>query len=513
MKPAVASVLTAVLLFLSFPPCDFSIACWVALVPLFLLLRSSRPRAAYLASHLTGVLFFIALQSWALRVGSFNILSFSLTTFLLGAYFGIFGLLANYLHRRIPRWSFMTFPSAWVAVEYLRSHAGFLSWPWGIVGYSQYQAMPVLKVAAITGVYGISFLVAAVSAALAALGEAGVKGMRRPGSTEAAAFLAGFLVILAVFFALPETSRGGQREIKAALIQGNVAIKESDHLEDRLKVYGVYKEETTLATTEKPALIVWPSASVPGTIPAERALVYDIGDVARMAGSYLLVGSAGFDKLNGEQRREGKVANSAFLFSPEGRIIGRYDKVRLLPFNEYYPFRGVIRWPSWIVSPTMKDSLPGKTFSLFAMDGLRFGVLICWENYFPEHFREMALLGADFIVSMSNDSFTDSLPARRQMLAMNVLRAAENGIFVLRTTPKGISAAIAPSGRIIEKVQDAGGRTEVKGYLTKTISPAPGTTFYLRHGNVFLAVITASLVLAFAASLLVPAPDRGRWQP
>ena len=97
-----------------------------------------------------------------MHLGNFNVglLYYSL-------YFGLFGLFARYCHSNMPRWNVLTFPAIWMLLEYLREHIGFLSFPWGTLGYSQYTVLPVAQLSAWTGVYGVSFLIVAVNTVVA----------------------------------------------------------------------------------------------------------------------------------------------------------------------------------------------------------------------------------------------------------------------------------------------------------------------------------------------------------
>jgi apolipoprotein N-acyltransferase len=211
-----------------------------------------------------------------------------------------------------------------------------------------------------------------------------------------------------------------------------------------------------------------------------------LSDLARETESFLLVGSSGFDKFNPEQRQTKRLSNSAFLFSPLGEMLGRYDKILLLPFDEYLPLRKYIKWPSWIVSD-MIDSLPGKEKTIFDMGKARFGVLICWENMFPELFREMASKGVQFMVSMTNEGFTREPVGHYQMLAVNVFRAIENHVAIIRTASTGVSCIIEPNGRITDRVKDGSGRdVDTAGFLVGKIPLTTERSFYNRYGDWFM---------------------------
>jgi apolipoprotein N-acyltransferase len=171
-------------------------------------------------------------------------------------------------------------------------------------------------------------------------------------------------------------------------------------------------------------------------------------------------------------------------------MLRRYDKIRLLPFDEYLPLRKYVKWPSWIASD-MIDSLPGKEKTIFDMGRAKFAVLICWENMFPELFREMASKGVQFMVSMTNEGFTRNPVGHHQMLAVNVFRAIENHVAIARTASTGVSCIIEPGGRIVDRVKDGAGRdVDVEGYLVGNIPLISDRSFYNRYGDWFIVVIS-----------------------
>ena len=168
----------------------------------------------------------------------------------------------------------------------------------------------------------------------------------------------------------------------------------------------------------------------------------------------------------------------------------------LLPFDEYLPLRGYMKWPSWIINSDWIDAQPGKELTLFNMNDVKFGVMICWENLFPDLFRKMAFQGLDFMVSMTNEGFTDSPSPHHQMLAMNVFRAIENRVSIVRTASTGVSAIIDPTGRITAKVEDNHKNdVNVAGFTVGEISLSRQRSFYNQHGDWFVC----SLFVIFIA--------------
>jgi apolipoprotein N-acyltransferase len=333
----------------------------------------------------------------------------------------------------------------------------------------------------------------------------------RGGRVVSFGILAVVLVSLSVSFvsgALPPKKSGTHQALKVSLVQGNMSYEEQS------RPFGVYREKaidkyrrlTMESSASAPDLVVWPSSSVPGRLPFDGTLKRMLSDVARETGAYFLIGTAGFDKFNEEQRRLQRVANSAFLFSPQGEIVGRYDKMRLLPFDEYLPLREYLAWPSWIATKGMTDHLPGREMTIFRMDKARFGVLICWENLFPDQFREMSSRGVDFMVSMTNEGFTLVPEAHYQLLAIYRFRAIENHVAVVRTDTKGVSCVIDPNGRITARVKDRNAKdVNVEGYVVGEVPLSSSRTFYTRHGDRFVLMLSLLLVG------FVVAGERARW--
>lgn len=511
-------ILSAIFLGLIFPPFDIPYFAWVALVPLILIVKRSGPLKAFLCSLSVGLIFYTFFLWWLLSTEGVNPFNFSLGVFLKASYLGLFGLLAFHFQKKQPHWNILTLPATWVVIEYLRSHQSFLSTPWGILGYSQYTVLPVIRIASFTGVYGVSFLIVMVNTILteviyAYLSSRKSKVLSKQHLTRLQRISLGIpagVLILSVLSGSSFTQGGNNLKLKVALVQGNVYWN-NKYWSDRYKYDSYYREGifkkysllTLKAADSRPELILWPSSSVPGRLPFDIVRVRMLSDLAQQTGSFLLFGSSGFDKFNREQRQTNRLSNSAFLLSPKGQMLGRYDKIRLLPFDEYLPLRGYMKWPSWVASE-MIDSFPGKEMTIFNMGKARFAVLICWENMFPEQFRKMAAEGVDFMVSMTNEGFTNVPTGHYQMLAVNALRAVENHVAIARTSSTGVSCIIDPNGRIVDRVRDHNSNdVNVEGYLVSQIPLSSERTFYNRYGDLFVYFLSVALIGFISMNVIV----------
>jgi apolipoprotein N-acyltransferase len=264
-----------------------------------------------------------------------------------------------------------------------------------------------------------------------------------------------------------------------------------------------YESLTVEATKHHPDLIVWPASSLPGGMQSSRLVSFTMRRIAGESGVPIMVGGAGGEKFRQERDGYLNYSNSEFLIAPTGGILGQYNKMHLLPFNEYLPLQGYFTWPSWI-TVLQKSFEPGKDYTLFEVGGARFGAPICWENVFAEHFRLFVKAGAHFMVSTTNEGFFGTSTAPYQTLAMNVFRAVENRVPVVRVSTTGISAFISRTGEIQDFVRDAEGRTVfVSGYLVRDIPLATERTWYTLYGDVFAYLLLGLCAISLVSSFWV----------
>jgi apolipoprotein N-acyltransferase len=189
--------------------------------------------------------------------------------------------------------------------------------------------------------------------------------------------------------------------------------------------------------------------------------------------------------------------NTALFFSPDGRVLGQYLKIRLLPFGEYLPYGETIPW-SYIRIPDPGSYVSGQEFTVFECSRHRFGVTICWETIFPDLVRRFVYQGAQFLVNITNEAWFGKSAAPYQFLSMNVFRAVENRVYVVRCANTGISCFIDPCGRIVDRVKDhAGQDIFVQGVLTKTILAMESKTIYTQYGDWFawLCILVSAMAV------------------
>ncbi len=171
----------------------------------------------------------------------------------------------------------------------------------------------------------------------------------------------------------------------------------------------------------------------------------------------------------------------------EGLLLGRYDKAHLVPFGEYLPLRPLLSAIGLTrLVPGTVDFWPGpgpRTMVLPGAKGrapLRIGVQICYEIVFSGHVVEPGNR-PDFIFNPSNDAWFGSW-GPPQHLAQARLRAIEEGLPVIRSTPTGISALVDASGHVLQSIG-----LDRQGAISASLPPAHSPTLFSRGGNAISA--------------------------
>jgi len=509
-----APLLSGALMFFAFPDYHQAVLAWVALVPVMLAIAGKKPAVAFLLSLVCGICFFLGLFNWILVVSKYSWLHHTLLALYLGSYIGIFGLAFAIISRRINTTAaFFAAPFIWIALEFARSNMSFIALPWGLLAHSQYQTPLVIQIASLAGVYSVSFLMVAMNCAVAACVYAlqSYRDKKIAWTKGRLALISGTatLFLFALFYGNLLSSKpfSGER-LKLALVQGNINQSQKWDPMYAGVIMRTYAESSLEVSKHKPDLIVWPETATPRAISMDPGVYREVKRIVNLTGTNLLLGSSQPQKFKKPGHKNFKYYNSAFLITPgtPKSKPQRYDKIRLFPFGEYLPYRNSIPWAS-ISVPDVSSYVAGKEFKLFELPPHRFGVTICWENMFPDLFRQFVKNGAQFMVNLTNEAWFGKTEAPDQFLSMSVFRAVENRVFVVRCTNTGISCFIDPNGRVYGRVEDSNGEdTFIRGFKIASIVPQNSKTFYTRYGDwlVWLSLAISLGVIGLAMARKTP---------
>ncbi|MHB9863214.1 apolipoprotein N-acyltransferase [Streptomyces sp. YIM S03343] len=464
-RRCVVAALAGALPVLAFPAPSLWWFAYVALVPWMLLARSAPTgkRAAY-DGWCGGLGYMVAVHHWLLP--SLHVFIF-LIAGILGALWVPWGWLVRRLLSGVPSRAraaaaFLVLPSGWLAVELVRSWQG-LGGPWGMLGASQWQVEPALRLASIGGVWLLSFLVVAVNVAVTLL--ISVRAARVP---ALASLLATAAATSVAWVWAPRPDVDGR--VRIAVVQPGL-IGGTDGPDRR---FDREEQLTRQLVGQHIDLIVWGESSVGFDLGQRPDLARRITALSRDTKADILV--------NVDARRSDRpgIYKSAILVGPHGLTGDRYDKMRLVPFGEYIPARSLLGWATSVGKAAGENRQRGTEQVVMNVGhGLRIGPLICFETAFPDMSRHLAADGADVLVGQSATSTFQHSWAPEQHASLGALRAAETGRPMVHATLTGVSAVYGPRGERIGPWLGTGASTA----QVYEVPLAHGITPYVRFGD------------------------------
>jgi len=460
--------------------------CWVCLTPLLWVVlygknkqgTTLKPSQAAWLGYACGVAWYAGNCYWIYQTmylyggipkpASLGILI--LFSMYLGLYHALFAGLLGWLRKLTsPAVALWVAPFLWVAVELARGRiTGF---PWDLLGYTQVDNLALTKLAPLTGVMGLSLVIAVVNALWMTLG---LTQRRLRGIGPIAA-----VVVLAASYIFPRAQIATARwDSHAVLLQENLSVgaeaRTHESKEEMVASFSGLSIHPAQGATQSPAqLVVWPEA------PADfwdNDPVFQkfLADLARAQHVPIIADEVTIAPRDSEG--VGHLYNSAKFVNADGTAAGRYDKMHLVPFGEYTPYK-----PLFFFAGHLLDNLPfipGGARNLFVTDGHRYGVFICYESIFGDEVRQFVNNGAQVLVNISDDGWYGDTSAPWEHLDMVRMRAIENQRWILRATNTGVTASISPGGEVVQQLP-----RHIRSSIEVGFNYLDGLTFYTRHGD------------------------------
>lgn len=387
----------------------------------------------------------------------------------------------------------LAFAGMWIITEWLRSWV-FSGYVWnplavGFVSHWFDLWLPTI------GTYGVGGLMILASGAIALLGN------RRWTNGCVLAAIVGAAILSSAKINVPEPSLSGRTAV--TIVQPN--ISQADKYAPGYDVINFAKlaMNSRPLPGQAPRLILWPEAAIPDYLedgypyryyygqPGESAAGARARLTTLMADGDVLV--TGANRLIFEKRQLVAARNSVSAMDAFGRMLGHYDKAHLVPYGEYLPV-------PWLLKPLglarlVPGSLdfwpgPGAQTMTVTVDGkpVKIGMQVCYEMIFSGQTVDRNNR-PDFIFNPSNDAWFGTI-GPPQHLAQARLRAIEEGLPVIRSTPTGISAIIDADGRILKSLP-LGSDGRIDAFLPRAKAP----TFFARFGNVIPLAFAGLLIL------------------
>ncbi len=456
-------------------------------------LGSRSPRHAFRFGFLTGMLAYSACLYWiAVPIHDYGYLPWIVAIpfpVILGSYIalysGLFCLLLNkaapFLHAGPFRpdgkysgawalfklalfsaltWSLLEYLRGWLftGFPWLSLSSAFVPWTWAIQGLSA------------LGGYALSGLYAGMAISLA-LGvnyfihkekDQSVLPLLGPAAFVVPAFL--FLAIWTCLAFSPKND--STQAIGVILVQGNINQDQKWVPAYQQATFQHYSQLTKAALKDiatgakrfdniSPSgtppydppvkLVIWPETAMPFFYRYGGFLSKAINEFAKAENIYLLFGAPDKEPAHGKSFSGYPTFNRAYLLNPEGKEEGWYDKEHLVPFGEYAP--------RWLRIPALNfllnqvgDLDPGVNTAPLTAGDARIGALICYEVIFQELAQKRVSEGANLLATISNDAWFGNTSAPEQHLQLGIMRAVEQGRWLVRGTNSGITVIVTPLG-------------------------------------------------------------------
>jgi apolipoprotein N-acyltransferase len=545
------------LLTASFAPANQFYLAWAGLVPWLLVVQGTRSyKSAFFWGWVGGTLFFIANMWWIALVTSWGMVGLMA---LLGLYWGLTAVIlraarllgpndavagADEVDERSTYWpGWMRSPllrilliaAVWVSVaEWLRGSWPWHGLPWLYLGHTQSPVLWLCQIADLTGVPGISFIMVAANAwiALWVLNRLSPRGLQSAG-----------VVVLLLISA--SAGYGAWRMHSERLLSGpQIAVVQPNYPQDPSGQKGAKAEEMlnfhfqtsqqTLATHPQLDLLVWSETMLPPLNQAAREALAEtnlsqlisvtletLAELAARGNVGILSGGeyvAGYTPDGNYFRPQG-MRNVAYFVNRDGTLSHeRYDKIHLVPFGEFTPFRygfpALYRLIVRLGPPDMKyfnldagDESALTVFHLPQRNGgpaWRLVTPICFEDLdatlcakmfrpdpaYPDQKR------ADVLLNLTNDGWFLA-NENAQHLQSALFRSIENRVPTARSVNTGISGFIDPLGHGYGLL-----RARTAGTSVDTVWLCRRVTFFTRYGPVFSELCLAVTLATAGVSML-----------
>ncbi len=490
MRLALA-ILSGFLFAFAFPNAAIGWLAFVALIPLFVALAKARgPRHAFGLGWLSQTIAWLLMVPWVVRVMSHygglpyvtGVLIFIAMCLFLGFYGGVFALLFYAIAPgvRLRRW--LLVPLAWAAMEYARTYL-FTGFPWNLIAAAIVDYTPLVQFDRFAGPYALGALILLPAVTIAWAIVARPRGMDIVFTIGPVAIICFIWWITGMVAAKLIARPASSPMFTAALLQPNISQEMRWNSSNLMEIFQRMMDMTDSAVRSGAAVVIWPESTVPLSYATTDFFRQAIESESRQAAVDIILGSVAQDPANAD-----RVWNAAFLVSG-GRTIGHYDKIRLVPFGEYVPLRNMLFFARKLVHEVGNFEFGTKDTPLVGL--FRYGPAICYEIVFPQIPRTQVVLGADVLVTITNDAWYDGTSAPRQHLNQARLRAVETDRYLLRAATTGISAFVDPTGRVVSEIP-----MNQQGILYARFQPRHSETLYVRFGDWFAWAACGVVLLA-----------------
>jgi apolipoprotein N-acyltransferase len=492
------ALISGVALAFAFPIFSFPLLAWISPAILILAVLDATPQYALLLGWLQSVVFYALSVPWVYGVmrhyGPLSVPAasgvFLLVVFASAIFHAAFACGVAWFGRFGAARACLASPFLWVSMEFAFLHLPHIGFPWNLLGYAAAGNLAFVQLTEVAGIFGLSLLVAAYNALLAWAVVQIVRG--KTGALRTS--LISTIVLFVIAFVGPRFVPPAPADHVAHLVQTNFPVS-MNYPENWIQTHTGELDEleqiSITAAQKIPGIVVWPEVPAPFSLQ-DAPFLTRARRIARGARGGFLVGVVDRKPLpNGGIG----ATNSAALLDPTGALDFLYDKIHLVPFSEYVPWRKFLFFASGLTG-LIGDFQHGTQYKVGRIPGGPFSVYICYEAIFPNEVRRFTLAGAGLFVNISDDGWFGGSSAPPQHLAMARVRAVENRRWMLRDTNTGVTVSVDPYGRVVARLPP-----DSRGELDAPYGFRTDMTLYARWGDwlPWLCVMATFVLLLLSA--------------
>ncbi len=485
-KYLIFSIISGILLALSFQKFNFYIFAWVALIPLIFCIHKNNLKKLIIYSFVTGFVFDVIYLYWMVPFlllhtdKIFDSCCVSIITWLYFSLYFVVWAIVFYLSRnKINNKIFFSIFIAgiWTILDFSKTYL-LTGLSWNLLAYTQASFLYLIQICDIFGVYVISFVIVFVNMLLYFY----IESKKR--TYLIVSLVSIFLLCGYGYLRINSLNIENGKKLSVGVVQPNVEQKKK--WEDKYKgeiIASIEKLVTEKFKDKNFDLVVYPETMLPGYLRKDPVLK----DLVKNISSFGKVNLIGGIDIRFSMKKQ----NSVFVTSQEGEIVGKYNKNYLIIFGEYLPFEFILSKILTNLNTTGEMVKEGK-IKIVKEQNLSFGINICSENYYSSLSRKLALLGAEIFTTHVNDAWFDGTSAIDQHFVLNIFRAIESRKYSIVSANTGISGIIAPTGKVISKTKN-----QEQTVLEGTVYTNNYITIYDKIGDLFVYLCILYAIIAF----------------
>lgn len=483
LKYFLLSILTGILIALSFPKINAFYLAWIAFVPLIYSALRNCVKNSLIYGFLAGFICNGISLYWIFPFIQYNtdsIIQSIVVSFLLWSYMALYfalwsGFLSFTRRHLYPLLSILFASCAWVSLEFLRTY--FLTgFPWNLLGYTQNSFLQIIQIADAIGTYGVSFAIICINMML-------YYWLYSKGNNRKYLLISILLIVCLISYGLIRMDKFDSsygEKLTVGVVQPNIDQYKKWDSEYKNEILTTLEDSAKYFENKNVDMVVYPETTLPGFLQGDTEIQDLIKNISQF--SYL-------NLIGAPSKIDNKIYNSIFAINNK-EITNIHDKNHLVIFGEYIPFRKILSRFFGILN-SLGDFSKGSVMQVYSCGKIIVGPTICSENFFPALSRNLVLNGAKILTNHTNDAWFFDTFAPYQHFVMNIFRAVENRKNIIVSANSGVSGVIDSCGNTIFKTQ-----------VNKNINFTSGAyqndyiTIYSKFGDFFaFACITFTLFI------------------